>query len=473
MIPALPFGMAWWTVKNGKSFARFWAIIACLELVFISLLPLLLMRIPAAYQHHSATYRPHSFGIIEGLLLALGVAGIVAFARRDAMAQPVIAAKPQRIAGDGTSRWLDALAWLLGVAGYFAAMFYWRRWGDTQQLPKTYIGLLPLIVLILMITFLHELGHTVTGLALGMKLRAFIVGPFQWRIREGRWKFQFNLAKSFSAGGATALVPTDPHQSNANQICMIAAGPMVNLWTGLLALYLAVMAKGQPYEAYWIYFAYFATISLLVFAGNLIPMQSETSYSDGGKIYQLLAGGALADLYRIMNLVGSTLVTPLRPRDYDIDAIQRAELSFKEGRQALLLRFFASYYFLDHDMISRAAEAFAEAERISREPGFDTPAELQADFVFDSAFLRRDAAGARQWWDRMEAKKLKHFGVDYWLAQSALFCIEGRKEEARTAWEKGNQLAQQLPAAGAYEFDRYRYTLLRDCMEKEEIHAAS
>jgi len=49
----------------------------------------------------------------------------------------------------------------------------------------------------------------------------------------------------------------------------------------------------------------------------------------------------------------------------------------------------------------------------------------------------RRAGTARLWWKRMEAKKPTHFGVDYRLAQSALFWIEGRKEEAREAWNKG------------------------------------
>jgi hypothetical protein len=202
-------------------------------------------------------------------------------------------------------------------------------------------------------------------------------------------------------------------------------------------------------------------------------MQSEASYSDGGRIYHLLNGGPLADLYRVMNLVGATLVTPLRPRDYDIDAIQRAEISFTQGMHALLLRLFASSYYLDHRMIPQAAQAVAEAERIQQESALDLPAELCMAFVFRTAFLRRDAADARQWWERMEAKKPTHFGVDYWLAQSALCWIEGRKAEASIAWEKGNQLAQQLPPAGDYEFDRYRCALLHDCIEKEEINAAS
>ena len=473
LLLAVPLGMAWWTVKKKKAFARVWAIVASVEMILMSLSPLILMSLPAAYQRHSATHRPHHFGIFEGLLLALGIAGLVAFARRDAMAQPVIAAKPPRIAGDGTSRLLDGIAWIIGVAGYFAAMFYWHRWGEAQHLPRAYVGLIRLVIIILIITAVHELGHAATGLALGMRLRAFIVGPFQWRIRDGRWKFQFNLAKSFSAGGATALVPTNPHQSLGSQICMIAAGLTMNLLTGLIALYAALTAKGQPYESYWGFFAYFSTISLLVFASNLIPMQSEASYSDGGRIYQLLAGGPLADLYRVMNLVGATLVTPLRPRDYDIDAIQRAEISFTQGMQALLLRLFASSYYLDHRMIPQAAQAVAEAERIQQESALDIPAELCMAFVFRTAFLRRDATDARRWWERMEAKKSTHFGVDYWLAQSALLWIEGRKDDARKAWEKGDLLAQQLPAAGDYEFDRYRCALLHDCIEKEEINAVS
>ena len=253
---------------------------------------------------------------------------------------------------------------------------------------------------------------------------------------------------------------------------MIAAGAGFNLLTGLIALYAALTAKGQPYEQYWEFFAYFSTISLLAFASNLIPMQSEVHYSDGARIYQLLRGGPWADYYRVLNLVGSTVVTPLRPRDYDIEAIKRAEQSFTKGHQALMLRLFASSYFLDRGMIPEASEEVVEAERIYQESALDLPAELCMSFVYRTAVLRRDAASARQWWERMEAKKPTHFGVDYWLAQSALLWIEGRKEEARVAWNKGNLLAYQLPEAGDYEFDRYRSALLYDCIKKRAASAA-
>jgi hypothetical protein len=55
------------------------------------------------------------------------------------------------------------------------------------------------------------------------------------------------------------------------------------------------------------------------------------------------------------------------------------------------------------------------------------------------------------------------------LAQSALFWTENRLEEAREAWTKGNAMAQQRPSAGVYEYDRYRYALLRQVLDEAPV----
>jgi hypothetical protein len=463
LVLGIVHGAAWWTVKRGKRAARGWAIAASLGTLLFSI-PLIV----AAF--YALTYAPRGFAgilILAVLVLALGVAGLVAFVQPNSTEQALGPAKPPRIAGDGTSWLVDVMAWIVGFVGYFGGRYLWVHWGRTHgiSLDRNSSSLVLIVAALLLAAFLHELGHALTGLALGMKLHMFVVGPFQWRIRDGRWTFKFVLAQFFSAGGATAVVPTNPWQPRWREICMIAAGPLANLFTGLIAGYAAIVAKGQPYEPYWSILTIFSTLSLVTFVVNLIPFRPEAAYSDGARIYQLLGGGPWADLHRAFSIVTSTLVTPLRPKDFDIDAIQRAELSFTQGNQALLLRLFASSYFADCGMISQACDAVTEAERIYQESAPDIPADLLTVFVFDNAFLRRDAAKARLWWERMEAKKPTYFGVDYWLAKSALSWIEGRKEEALEAWEKGNLLAQKLPAAGGYEYDRYRCSLLHDCIE--------
>jgi len=456
---AFLYGMAWWTVKKGKKSAGGWAISTSLAILLHSIPFFVVTYYVWAYAPRGAWI---GFLAIDGLLLAHGVPGLVAFAYRGALAKlPLEPAEPPRIAGDGTSRLLDWTAWLLAFAGVLAGLEWWDRWSHTQNLPSYSRGfpLSLLIMTLLITTALHELGHTAAGLALGMKLRAFIVGPFQWRIRDGRWKFQFLLSKFFS-GGMTSVAPTIPEQHRWNEICMIAAGPLASLLTGVISLCFALTAKGRPYEMFWGIFAVVATFSLMGFALNLVPVRPEALYSDGAQIYQLLKRGPWADLHQVFNVADSTAVTPLRPRNFDIQAIQRLSISFTKGRQALLLRLLATSHFLDSGMIPQARDSFAQAEAIYHESASDIPAELHFDFVFDSAYLRRDAASARQWWDLMEAKKPTHLGVDYWLARSALLWIENHNEEAREAWNKTSALAQKLPTAGTYEFDRYRVGLL-------------
>lgn len=472
VVLGIVYGMAWWTVKQGKRSARGWSIAASIGMLLLSVPLTVASFYVVKYSPRAST----EFLIFVGLTVALGVIGLVVFARRNSIEQgPLAKPKPPRVAGDGTSRFLDAVAWIVGVGGYFGGRYLWWQWGRANGMvpERGHSNLAVFLAALLIMALLHESGHAITGLSLGMKLRMFVVGPFQWRIRDGRWKFNFQFAALFSGGGATAVVPTNPTQPRWQEICMIAAGPLANLITGLTATYAALVARGQWYEQYWWSLTLFSTLSLAVFLMNLIPFRPEAAYSDGARIYQLIQGGPWADLHRAMSVVTSTSVTSLRPKDYDINAIQRAELSFTQGRHALLLRLFASSYFIDCGMISQARDAVAEAERIYEESASDVPAPLLTVFVFDTAYLRRDAVAARLWWDRMEAKKPTHFGPDYWLAKSALCWIEGNLDDAHEAWEKGIVLAQKLPAAGAYEFDRYRYALLHQCLEKEAAIAVS
>jgi hypothetical protein len=404
------------------------------------------------------------------MVLAIGVAGLVAFWRR--YEEPDSAATTQenlRIPGDGTSDLVNKMVQFLIFAVGFGAYFWWIGWLRAKGVPvsQSFWHRNIMVVLVLLgITTLHELGHAATGLALGMKLRAFLVGPFQWRIRDGKWEFQFNRKEILSAGGATGVVPATADFPRSSYLCMVAAGPFATLLTGTFALWIALAAKGDSPVQAGGHFALFGAWSLVGCAVNLLPLRTKHNYSDGAQIYQLLSDGPWGDYHRVAAVVGSTLVTPLRPRDYDSQAILRAAHSITQGIQGLALRLYAYGYFLDHGRIFEAGEALREAESIYRQSASDIPAELHTEFVFGSAYVRRDAAAAREWWTRMEAKKPTRFNEDYWRAESALHRIEGNLKEANEAWEKANALAQQLPKAGAYEFDRYCCSLLRKALDE-------
>jgi len=259
------------------------------------------------------------------------------------------------------------------------------------------------------------------------------------------------------------VVPTDAKQPRMHDLWMIAAGPLSNLLFGSIALYLLLCVHWPYYEQTWRLVAYTASFCYIAGITNLLPFMTEDgNYSDGARILQILTKSPLEEYHRTMDSLASTLVTERRYRDLDIEAIQRAANQFPQERRGLFLQLCASNYYLDSGRIREARSALDSAEAIYNNNSIDLPGPLHTPFVIGHAYLNHNAAAARTWWERIETKKFERNNVDYWLAQSALFWIEGRQKEAEEAWRKADAAAQKLPpTVGAYEFDRMRCALLR------------
>lgn len=461
-VSALTYWLRWRT-------ARFWALAAASVNVVT---PFLLAWVFSHYGDESANIVLGSLKF-SFPLIAFGVLGLAAFWRwnRFVFDNPQ-GSSPERVPGDGTNPIFDKLIWVLAIAIYLGAMHWWGRWAASAGLPSrsfmgSYIGFLvaePIVVLI------HEAGHALSGMALGMKVRGFIVGPLQWRLLGGRWQFKFRPAQFFATGGATSVVPTDPHQPASREILVILAGPLASLAGGLVAFWMVVHARGHVWAPWWNMLAMFAIISLLTFLGNLVPFQTSTfNYSDGAQIYQILPGGPWGDFHKSVRIAGATLVTPLRPRDYDIAALERAALVITSGPRAYLLRLLAYTYYRDTHQTASATHEVQQAETIYEGCAAKLPAELHYSLVTDAALHQRDAARARLWWDRAEAKKPQQITADYWMARSALAWIEGDGGEARSAWAKADEYLRTMPGSGAYEYDRDCLAALRKAIEADPV----
>lgn len=467
---AFLYAMAWWKLRTGKPSGRGWAIVASVAML-AQTIPLDAGTYLMIRHGRGAGRGLGIFVAIDVALLALSVAGVAAFGPRPAAGAQTVPARLPRISGDGTSGILDVVFWVISIAGYWFGWAWLVRWGMAHGLsPAHGYGVwVELLGAMLICTALHEAGHASVAIALDMRLRAFIVGPFQFRIRQGRWRFKFVPSQILSGGGATGAVPSSPNQPLWHDIVMIAAGPLASLLTGAVALTAAVTAQGQFYERYWEFVGLMGIFGAISFVVNLIPMRPEAQYSDGARIYQLLSGGPWADFNRAASIAGATLVTALRPRDYDMQAIERASRSFTQGGQAVWLRLLASSHYLDCGDMARARQATMDAEAIFQASRPELTGGLFAVLTFDTAFLCRDAAATRQWAERMDAKKseLNEFPMDYWLAQAALHWIGNQPGEAQASLAQASALADKAPAAGAYDYDRHRCALLREAMDAQ------
>jgi len=467
VILALLNGMAWWTLRTGKKSGRVWAIAASLSLVLSSIM---LWLTDLYLNSHFALRPPPLFQWIIGVPALIGMAGLVAFGPRNST---LVNADAPRIAGDGTHKYLDALALILQFAGIIWLMNIYSAWGNRRGLPFTH-GLelwIQWFLVIGAVTILHESAHALVGVAVGMKLRAFIVGPFQFRVFEGRWRFDFRPTNLLAFSGAAGLASVNPDESRWNEVAMIAAGPLINLLTGSAAAALAYAASDAPWRALWEYFALFATVSLVAGFVNLLPLRPDGLYSDGARILQLFRGGPLSDYRRVSRIVQASSVSPIRPRDYDIAAIDRASLHFTSGEIGLLLRLWASEHYEDLGAFPQARAAFAQAEQIYNDSASDLQAGLHSCLVIGAATICVDPEATREWWRKMTTKKIEHHDVNYWLAKCAFHWSENDLAPARDAWDKGFRKLAELPDVGGANFDRDSYRRMKELLDNHETRA--
>ena len=228
---------------------------------------------------------------------------MIVFSRHAAVPAPAAAApaKPAPVPGDRTAPWLDRAASLFFTSATFWVMSAWYPWARIHHLRPSYgLPLLLLIALVCLLSaVLHEAGHALAAHAFGMKLLAFNAGPFQFRHQEGKWTLHFKT--SGILGGNVHVLPTHPDQPAWHDICMVAAGPLVNICTGPIFLWLALHARGAAWQPAWFFFALMASFALLVAAFNLLPFRSKTgSYSDGARILQLLTNSPVVEHQRTL-----------------------------------------------------------------------------------------------------------------------------------------------------------------------------
>lgn len=450
------FASAWWMVFKARRFARAWGLVASSQYLFVALIPCFV------------THRLHS---ISTTLMAMSLMGYVAFGQRQKIKLAASTDQVRSIPGDFTNRYVNRFAMGVTFGLSLGSYLWWQGWLRTVHvsgLDGLLVRSIVTLVVLLAITSIHEAGHAIVGTICGMKVRAFFIGPFQWRIREARWEFEFKPKSLFFADGITALIPGDGELRPRQYLSMMAAGSMFNVVSGTLALSFAFHAGIAMSPPILGVIALFGAWSLGVAAANLLPFRTPQGYSDGAIVLQLLADGAFASYHLSVARIGSSLVSALRPRDYDIGSIRTAARGIASGRQALMMWLYAFSHSIDAGKTQEADDVLANAELVCLQSAGKIPAELHTSFIFGNAFIRRDPVATRFWWNRMQATHPTRFNADYWRAESALHWIEGNLDEANQAWEKSYALVKQLPQAGAYDFSRDCCTLL-----KRELELAS
>jgi tetratricopeptide (TPR) repeat protein len=345
---------------------------------------------------------------------------------------------------------VNKAAGLMGFAFSYAAFTWWLRWIESRDFwtdrnllldNVAFFGVLAVIIVV------HELGHLAAGLALGMKLRLFALGPFQLKRSKCRWKFEFSAKLMKGRDGAVGLLPAMANQPRWHDAVVAGAGPLINLATGAIAIWISeTLSNDAPLESHGV-LALFGAMSVAIGLSSIVPFRLGKYYSDGARFIQHVRRLPYSDLMRVMQMVTAVGETQLRPRDYDIEAIERVLTLHPTGTEAHYLKLYIYDSCLDQGKIAEASQALVEAEAI-----YDSCAlmeETEISFVLGHAGLRGDADAARRWWQRLEARTSERSESGYWIAKCAMNRAEGRQDEATEALRQADAIIAEMPPTGS------------------------
>jgi hypothetical protein len=140
---------------------------------------------------------------------------------------------------------------------------------------------LALYALYLVLLLVHEAGHCVAGLLLGLRFISVRVGPLQFeQPKVWKWDFRWN---TFFKGETRMLFRRMPRRGVWYRYAIyILAGPLANLCAGILAVPFSLKVTILSAAL-----TFFIMGSAFMTMANLIPAQSGKLESDGKKLWYL------------------------------------------------------------------------------------------------------------------------------------------------------------------------------------------
>ncbi len=369
---------------------------------------------------------------------------------------------------DATHAWVQKLFPIASVAIWIASLMIIRLWGRSLGLPNdTVLNGLVLILLCQFVTaFLHESGHAIAGWASEMSLVNFSVGALALTKQRGKWRVSLSPAALLGAGGGVTSYPLHLKNLRSRMAFSIAAGPVASLTTALVAAVVTLAIPGSGWERWWNVPAVISAMAAGDAILNLIPFGFAAGYSDGAALVQLWRGGRFADLRMAMMMSGSTMVSPLRPRDLDPAVPSRAMLAASGKSQEWFLYMLQVIWAVDRGDLALARTSLESSlQRVPNAEAAPSPA-CAAEIALYIAYLDGNAARAAAWLRDAEnsaAKKRKSLAdeSDYWRAVTAVRRAEGREPEAEQAYRRAVELLDQKPRSGQYQAERELLELIR------------
>ncbi|MBF9237040.1 M50 family metallopeptidase [Hymenobacter sp. BT683] len=292
-----------------------------------------------------------------------------------------------------------ALCALLGAGvGVLGARYgpAWAHPGGAWSRGQVLGLLLSLPLAWLLAVLLHELGHVAAGHWQSFRFYWLAVGPFMWKKKAGRVRFEWNKNLN-TAGGMALSVPPDDHELRRRFIAFALGGPLASLvWAGvaigLFALLPAAPGAGQVLMGT---IGASGGISGLLVVLTLVPMQLGGFSTDGARAVALWRNGPAGQLELAVLAATVRSIAGVRPRELQGPLLEAAAALPDE----LPFKLYVYHYLYLMALDAGATEAAGRHLAAYRDRLAQMPTAMHASVWLESAFFaaahQHDLAAAR------------------------------------------------------------------------------
>ncbi|MBF9142540.1 M50 family metallopeptidase [Hymenobacter properus] len=378
-----------------------------------------------------------------------------------------------------------SLYWVLAVEVLIILWLKGDTWAQQFQLRAEILGvpwvvlalgwMLGLPVLYFLMITTHESGHVVGGLLARFRIQSFAANWLRIRRKATGWEIRL-VKPQAKVGGMVHATPTHTNNLRSRYSLFVAGGPVANLATGALTLYLhhrLAAHSAAPLASLGSYvllnaLLIFGWLSVAVGALNLMPFKLKSGHIiDGRHLWQFLRGGAAMHQQLGMLYFQSQMYAGQRPRDWDANLVAQYATHHSNSVLDCYAHLLVYSHFLDCNNqerllfhLNRSLDSVASA-----------PASVQQHVLGEAAYvaavLTQNAEHARFWLDRAQVAKpyTKEEGL---VARAAVAYAEGQFSEAEQWLQLAiEQVEKCAPSGGVVQAAERLYDL-RDKLQQAQ-----
>jgi hypothetical protein len=295
------------------------------------------------------------------------------------------------------------------------------------------------------LVILHHLARILVAELVGLKLLAFVCGPFAIRRIRNRTRFTWNNRETMIAG-TTVFAPKTLEGLRWRCVWLVASGPVSMILVGVI--FLMIVQSIDPVRAS-IDTLFLAAIAFMGVAGGvrlLLPLASGRSASPGVLLWDALRGRRTSEIRLLVSAMIHDGQQGIRPRDWSskmLDlALDLTENTDSAERATICL--LAFYKEADMHEIALGARYLDEAVAKTNPQFGSLYTWVILEKAFYEAWYRRDEVNARAAFEQVHdwSRVPQHARL---RVSAAIALLEGKPEECQRQAREALHIVQSLP----------------------------